>query len=104
MDFPLSRVSSCPLKGIGLNNCILIELFAPQTSPEGSCLNIIVCLHHFSQLMMTDGDGCIVTAPITVRKVNIKSYLKGHLLDMLVRLQSVCVDVHAGGDVTVLSP
>lgn len=94
MDFPLSPVSSCPLKGIRLNNSVLFELFAPppkppQTSPEGSCLNIIVCLHHFSQLMMTDGDGCIVTAPITVRKVNIKSYLKGHLLDTLVGLQSV---------------
>lgn len=53
--------------------------------------------------MMTDGDGCIVTAPITVRKVNIKSYLKGHLLDRLVGLQSVS-DIHAGGDVTFLSP
>lgn len=90
MDFPLSPVSSCALKGIRLNNRVVIELFAPpQTAPEGSCLNIIVCLHHFSQLMMTDGDGCVVTAPITVRKVNIKSYLKGHLLDTLVRLQSV---------------
>lgn len=53
---------------------------------------------------MPDGDECVVTAPVRVRNVNLKSDLKGHLLDTLLWLQSVCVHVHAGGDVTFLSP